>query len=598
MDIFSFVSLFGGLAMFLYGMDQMGDGLKNSSATTLKTVLSKVTSNVFTGFLLGAFIAALIQSSTATIVICVGLISAGMLELKQAVSITIGANVGTTVTAQIIRLLDINGASGVLLRLFQPEALAPIALIIGIILIKGSKKDTTKNVGRIAIGFGILFIGLLTMTEAMAPLADSPAFKSAIVELSKVPVLTLLIAMAFTALMTSSSATVGVLQTLCSTGLITFRIAYFYVVGAAIGTCITAAFLSGIGAKSDGKRLAYINVIFNITGAVVLIAIMEILYRMGYLQNLMQSTVTSGGVANFQTAYKLINAIVFLPLVPFLINLSYRIVKDDPQSSKKTVAADRFDTNLFRSPALALRYCDTVVGEIGKEVNENFELAIGQVIGYDEGVSERIADNEEYVDELTDRCSQYLVELSPFVVSDLESENLEDLLQALSEFERIGDLAVNIEEMARNMHKNGKSFSESAIKETKVLARALNGIIGLAEKAFGDGDVEAAKNIEPLEEVIDDLVEYTRESHIKRLKNGECSIDAGIAFLDMLTNMERIGDQCSNLALLVLKNHYPEINKHEYINHLHGGEDEFFNREYARLSKEYMDEIQSAEIEA
>ena len=597
MDFFSIITLGGGLAMFLYGMDLMGDGLKSSSASTLKTVLGKVTSNAFTGFLLGLLITALIQSSTATIVICVGLLGAGMLNIKQTISITIGANVGTTITAQIIRLLDVDGTTGTILRILKPDTLAPLALIIGIILMMAIKKDSVQNIGKIAVGFGILFVGLLTMTESMEPLADSVWFQDAILRLSNTPIITLLIAMVFTAIIASSSATVGVLQTLCSTGLITFRMAYFYVVGAAIGTCLTTAFLCSIGTKADSKRVAFMNVLFNVIGAAAFVTIMEIVYNMGLMPNLWNASVTSGSVADFQTLFKLANAIIFLPFIPVLIKISMKVIKDDPTEKKKVIPADRFDTHLFKSPALALRQCEIVVGDIGEEVKENFNMTMKQIIKFDKGKAQRILDTEEYIDELTDRCSQYLIELSPHVVSDRESEELGDLLQSLSEFERIGDLALNIQESAQAMDDENLKFSDTAKKEAVVLERALSNIIGLAQRAFKYGDADTATKIEPLEEVIDDLVEYARESHISRLKSGLCSVDGGIAFLDMLTNMERIGDQCSNLALMVLKHKYPDINKHEYIKYVHSGASEDFNKEYARLRKEYMDDIQSLDFE-
>ena len=588
MDIFSFISLGGGLAMFLYGMDIMGDGLKSSSAGTMKNILGKVSSNTFSAFLLGLFITALIQSSTATIVICAGLLGAGMLELKQAVSITMGANVGTTITAQILRLLDMDGAAGGALRMRKPETLAPVALLIGIILIKALKKDSVKNVGKIAVGFGILFIGLLNMTDAMAPLSESQTFRELIIKISDSPILALFLALGFTALIASSSASVGVLQTLCTTGLITFRIGYFYVVGAAIGTCIITSLLCSIGTRADVKRVAFINVVFNVTGIAIILAGMEVAYSAGFMPELWSSTMTSGGIADFQTLFKLINALAFLPFIPMLLKLSHKVVKDDPEENKRLIPADKFDVHLFRSPALALRQCELALGEMIAEVRNNFELSVKLLLSYDKEQEKILSDREDYIDEMTDRCSQYLLELSPHVVSDADSEKLGDILQALSEFERIGDLAVNISEIGQHLSEMQVHFSKTAAQEAMILTKAVGEIIERSQNAFVNDDIEAAKKVEPVEEVIDNLVEYCRENHIERLKDGVCSVDRGIAFIDMLTNLERIGDQCSNLALMVIQKHFPDITMHEYTKKLHSGDDSSFNAEYERLFAEYM----------
>ena len=597
MDIFSFITLGGGLAMFLYGMDVMGDGLKSSSGETLKNVLGKVSGNVFSAFMLGVLITALIQSSTATIVICVGLLGAGMLNLKQAVSITMGANVGTTITAQIIRLLDVDGGSSLLIRCLKPDTLAPAALIVGIIITMAIKKDAVQNVGKILIGFGVLFVGLLTMTDAMSPLAESESFRRLILRLTDTPIITMFIAIVFTAVIASSSATVGVLQTLCSTGLITFRIAYFYVIGAAIGTCITTSVLCSIGTKDNAKRVSMINIMFNVVGAVIFVGVMEVLYSTGALPNLWNRVITSGGIADFQTMFKLGNALVFLPFVGIMMKLACRIIKDDPVEEKTVIPADRFDTHLLKSPALAMRQCEMAVTDIASNAGKNLILAIGQLEVYDKDVKNKIYDREDYMDELADRCTQYLIELSPNVVSDIESENIGDTLQAVSEFERIGDLAINIQEISERLVEKKQSFSGGAKKEIEVLEDAVIKIVGLAEKAFENMDYDAARDIEPLEEVIDDLVEYSRNMHTKRLKNGQCKIETGIAFLDMLTNLERIGDQCSNLALLVLKRHNPGLNKHEYIRHLHNGESQTFNRKYSLMRDDYMDRLKDASSE-
>ena len=592
MDIFAFITLGGGLAMFLFGMDLMGAGLKGSSAGTLKTILSKITGNTFTGFLFGLLITAIIQSSTATIVICVGLLGAGILNLKQTICIAMGANVGTTITAQIIRLLDVQGSSSVLFKLFTPDTLAPVALIVGIILTMVSKKDVMQNIGKILVGFGILFVGLMTMTDSMEPLAQSKEFQNILMSLADRPIIILFVSIGFTALIQSSSASVGVLQTLCSTGLINFRLAYLYVMGAAIGTCIITSIICSLGTKADARRVSLVNIIFNITGIGAFIIVMEILYNMGYFPNLWTSVATSGVVANFQTIFKFCNAVVFLPFVPVLMKIACKVVKDDAEEEKKVVPADKFDTHLFRSPALAIDLCEGVIVEMAQEVSLNFKDAMGQLADYSKDVKNRIYNRETYIDELTDRCSQYLIELSPHVVSDTDSETIGDLLQALSEFERIGDLSINVQEIAERMNGSSQCFSDLAKKENSTLSAAVGEIIDLAYNAFSNNMLEQAVSIEPLEEVIDDLVDFSRDSHIERLKAGKCTVEAGIAFLDVLTNLERISDQCSNLALLVVKKFDPSINKHEYIAQLHKGENEVFNTKYDLYREKYYNELE------
>lgn len=583
--------------MFLYGMDLMGDGLKSSSATTLKNVLSKVTSNPFSGFLLGLFITSLIQSSTATIVICVGLIGAGMMTLSQAISITIGANVGTTITAQMIRLLDIDGAAGTILRMLKPDTLAPIALVVGMILIMAVKKDAAQNIGKIAVGFGILFIGILNMTNAMKPLATSEEFKNLIITLSDMPFVVFGVAAVFTAVIASSSATVGVLQTLCSTGVITMRLACFYVVGAAIGTCITTGVLCSIGTKAEARRVACVHIVYNFIGAIVFITGLEVLYHMGIIKPWLESYVFSGGVADMQTAYKLANALALLPFAKVLERLACRIVKDDVEDVKTAVPADRFDALLFNSPKLALEQCAITIEDMAKSVRENFDLAMKQALDYNEEIAKKLNDTEEYIDALTDRGSQYLVELSAYVEADNESDEIGDFLQAVSEFERIGDLAVNIQEIGQGLKEKQLAFSDMARREISVLSEVTGSIIDMANAAVCGSDLSAAKNVEPLEEVIDDLVEKARAGHVDRLKRGKCSVDGGIAFLDMLTNIERIGDQCSNLALMVIKRHNPEINKHEYIKRLHDGENTEFNKIYEQLKNKYLTALELIESE-
>lgn len=604
------VKMLGGLALFLYGMEIMGDGLKASSAGALKKALERVTSNTVKAFILGALITAVIQSSTATIVLTVGLIGAGVLDLKQSTAIVLGANVGTTITAQIIRLMDNSGSSSdeaSFLDLFTPEVLAPIAAVIGIVLIMFIKRSKTKNVGLIAIGFGILFIGLINMTTAMDPIKESDVFKDMIVKLSTNPIYGLIIGTLITAIVQSSSASVGILQALTVTGatgaasVINFNFAYSYVIGAALGTCITTAIVCSIGTKEDAKRVGFIHVIFSVIGGVLFMAAVEIMRAVGAFPDLWNSPVSGGGIADFQTIFKLVTALILLPFTPALIKLSKKVVKDRPSDEGDEEINENIkelNQQLLATPTLALEQVKHVLGHMCELSYKNYNTAVGLLLenngkSVDQTKLEKIAHREAMIDHMADATNNYLVSLAPHI--ETERDNLMDnyLMQTLTEFERIGDLAQNLADVARDLADNSQKLSDDAIDELVIMTDAVREAIELSYKAFVERDFKAASRVEPLEEVIDDLNEILRQRHFARVKAGKCTVSTGIYFFDALINLERLGDQCSDIAVYVLGLQNPKIvgNEHEYIRNLHHEQNEDYRREYANNTEKYTGKL-------
>ena len=374
--ILTLISLLGGLAMFLYGMEIMGDGLKQGSGATLKNFLGKLTQNALLGVITGALVTAIIQSSTATIVLTVGLIGAGILNLRQAVSIVLGANIGTTVTAQLLRLMDLETSNGSILTFFKPETLAPIALIIGIVLVMFIKKNNTKNAGTICIGFGVLFTGLISMTNAVEPLAESETFVNTISYFSNVPMLGILVGLVFTVIIQSSSAMVGILQALSSTGVLTFNLVYPIVMGINLGTCVTTAMVCSIGSSKDAKRTGIVHIVFNVIGTILFMIGMTLIRKAGAFPDLWQSIVDSGGIANFQTLFNLVTAIVLLPFTEVLVKISCKIVKDAPVEEDKYPEMAALDKKLMISPTVALNQVGKSLTAMAKAAKDNVERSL------------------------------------------------------------------------------------------------------------------------------------------------------------------------------------------------------------------------------
>ena len=591
MDATMIISLLGGLGLFLYGMETMSDGLKNSSADALRRALEKATSNLFKGFLLGFLITAVIQSSTATLVLAAGLIGAEIMTLRQGISIAMGASVGTTVTGQIVRLMDLDGGSGGIMKYLQPSTFAPVAIILGIILIMFIKRRGARNIGLIAMGFGILFIGLMTMTTSMKPLSESKTFLDFVVGISDRPILSLLMGLALTLVVQSSSASVGILQTLSSTGVMTFSCSYSYILGAAIGTSLVAMLLCMIGSKRDSKRLGAVNLIVSVIGALIFMIAMALLGRSGALGSLWEKSMTSGDIANFQMIFKLSTAILLLPFAQFFERLSKRMIPDrevlDSEDKDARIAKELsvLDPHLYNTPALALANAENVVIQMGDLAYKNYCAAVEQVFSCEDERTEKIQFREELLDRMADAMNRYLVGLWPHLVSEHENDQLTFLMQNFELFEHIGDMAQNINENAIALREQNLSLSEAGTEEIRKLSEAVEEALDLAISAFITHDLSIARRVEPLEEVVDDMGELFKQNHMNRLKAGECDIQTGLYFVDMILNFERISDQASDLAVytIALRDREVKGKEHQYLHNMHHG----FDPDYWKMFEEY-----------
>ena len=594
MTIFNIITLFGGLALFLYGMRLMGDGLKKGSSDAFKSAMEKVTNNPLVGFLLGLGVTAVIQSSTATIVLTSGLVGAGILSLHQSIGVILGANVGTTVTGQIIRLLDVNASDTSLLNFFKPSTLAPLASIIGILFIMAVKGRKSDTVGSITMGFGILFTGLLSMTAAVSPLSESETFANMFFQLSDKPVLGFLLGAGVAFLLQSSSATIGILQAISTTGALTFSSVYAIIIGVNIGDCVTTAIVCSIGSEADAKRTGVIHILFNIAGSVLVILGLMVLRGFGVLDPLWDRVLTSGGIANVHTVFRLVSAIVLLPICSRFEKLSRKLVKDGVQIGENVDhELSLLDEKFFTSPAIALSGAGEAITTMARLARSGVMNAMNVLEKFDRHTVDIIRENEDHIDKLADHVDNYLIRLSPHVPTGHSNDLLNYYIQCFGEFERIGDHAVNLTENAQEFIERNASLSPVARQELAVLTEALGEILDYTYSAFGATDYDAARKIEPVEEVVDDLVATLRSNHIHRVRDGQCTVYAGLTFLDILVNVERIADQCSNVGVFTLSMSDKHImnNHHDYIHELHQGKDPVFNRAYQETHDKYFGEL-------
>ena len=591
MSIFDLITLLGGLAMFLYGMRIMGDGLKESSSGPLKKALEHLTNSPVKAFLLGVGMTAIIQSSTATIVITSGLVGAGILSLRRSLGIILGANVGTTVTGQIIRLLDLDASGTSFLQFFKPSTLAPLALVIGIILIMGFKSQGSGKTGQIIIGFGILFSGLLNMTGAVTALTESGIIERLFATLGDSPLIGYLVGAGVAFVLQSSSASIGILQAFSMSGQLTFNAIYAVLVGIYLGDCVTTAIVCNIGAKPDAKRVGLVNILFNLSETVLILAGVTIIHQTGLLDGIWNNVIHSGGIANTNTIFNLSCAILLFPLLPVYEKISHKLVKDEP------VAPGKFDELLgalnpvfFSTPALAFGRCYEVLLVMFDMARTNIDRAFDMLVQYDKKTVAKISEDEAYVDLMADRVSNYLIQISGRITAPEHSEIMNQYYSVASEFERLSDHAMNIAEIATVLYENQTTFSPAALSELSVLRELINKVLEHSEQTFKKRDVASARHIEPLEEVVDDMVSALRGNHMDRLRTGACSLLTGTEFLNLLTEVERISDVCSNVGVATLARVIPEMRHqvHDYVSTLHSGRDEQFNREYQDAHDHYF----------
>ena len=586
------IQMLGGLAMFLYGIEVMGDGLKNSSGAALKQVLGKLTGNVVLGVLTGTLVTAVIQSSTATIVLAVALIGAGVLTLKQAVSIVLGANIGTTVTAWITTLAFVDAGDNWFLWLFDTDTLAPIALAIGIILIMFIKSKKSKTIGDICMGFGILFVGLMNMTGAVKGFADSPAFMEVLSKFSEVPFLGILAGLVLTVVVQSSSATVAMLQSLSATGAMDFSGVYPIIMGINIGTCIVTAFYCFVGGSArDSKRTGVVHVVFNTIGTVIFMIVMSILqHYQVFGADFWTMKVDSTVIAIFQTLFNLITAVMLLPFTDLLVKLSVLVVKDEKTKDHRHPELHTLDEHLYISPAVAVEEGTKAVAFMGDIARLNFAKGCEQLIRYDDTQLPDIDADEDCLDQFADRSDRFLIGLSKVVETEGDDRQVDMLLQVVPCFERIGDYATNMVELSQRLVEAETTFSDAAKQELEIISGAVNEILDITLSAFANNDNHAAKAIEPLEEVIDDMVMILRDRHTKRLKSGTCTVDTGLVFMEALTYLERASDQCSSIAVMMMARENETIlhNHYDYLKEIHEGNDAAYAAEKDRRREQYI----------
>lgn len=577
--------------MFLYGMRLMGDGLKAGSSGTLKRAMEKATNTPVKAFLLGLAMTAVIQSSTATIVITSGLVGAGIISLKQSLGVVIGANVGTTVTGQIIRLLDVDSSGASILQFFNPSTLAPLAMIVGIIIIMGVKSKGSGTLGQIIIGFGILFSGLLNMTDAVGTLTESGIVERLFSGLGDNPFVGYAVGAGVAFVLQSSSATIGILQAFSTSGQLTFGAIYAVLVGIYLGDCVTTAIVCNIGAKPEAKRVGIVNILFNLSKSALILVVVTIVHNIGLLDGIWNNTIRSGGIANTNTIFNLACAVLLLPMVGIYEKMSYRIVKDEPAvAGRYDEMLDALNPVFIDTPALAFGRCYELLLVMCQLARTNINRAFDLLNEYDRKIIDQMDEDEDYIDIMADRISNYLVQISAKITLPYHVEIMNYYYSAITEFERLGDHAVNIAEIATELKENDNAFSKEALSELVVLRELLDTILDYTYEAFRKQNQRAAHHIEPLEEVVDDMVNALKDNQLKRIRDGESGVFNGTEFFNLLSEAERISDVCSNVGVATVARATPEIEHqvHDYVSRLHSGRDEEFNRDYQEAHERYF----------
>lgn len=583
MDIFSVFTLLGGLAFFLYGMNVMSTGLEKLAGGKLEIVLKKMTSNKFKSLLLGMGITIAIQSSSAMTVMLVGLVNSGIMQLEQTVGVLMGSNVGTTLTAWLLSLTGVESDS-VLVKMLKPEAFAPVVALIGILLIMGAKSSKKNDIGRIFVGFAILMTGMTFMSDSVEPLADSPEFQNILTAFEN-PLLGVLVGAAFTGIIQSSAASVGILQAFSLTGGLTYGMALPIIMGQNIGTCVTAL-ISSIGVNKNAKRVAAVHVLFNCIGTLVLLPVVLILQSAVELP-IFNKAVTPVGIALMHTIFNILTTVLLLPFSKYLVRLAYLLVRDSSEereeAAKKTVMLDE---RLLKTPAVAVEACRSATVEMAELTRTTITDALGLLLKYDEKAAEKVAENENAIDNYEDKLNGYLVKISKSSITSFDGRKVSKMMHTIGNLERISDHAVNLVESAQEIHDKKLSFSDECKKEIVIISDAIAENINKAFDAYIKDDLSLAHKIEPLEEVVDNLSTELKNRHINRLQNDECTIELGYVYQDILTNLERISDHCSNIAGCLIEID-EKTNIHAYLHDLKEN-DETFRREYRRYSENYF----------
>ena len=581
MDIFGVFALVGGLALFLFGMDAMGKGLEKLSGGRLERLLEKLTSNRLKAVALGTLVTGIIQSSSATTVMVVGFVNSGIMKLTQAVGIIMGANIGTTITSWILSLSSIEGDS-FLLKLMKPSSFAPILALIGIILLMFCKSEKKKNIGTILVGFAILMTGMDQMSAAVKPLRDVPEFTNILLMFSN-PILGMLAGLVLTAVIQSSSASVGILQALCVTGAVPFGTALPIIMGQNIGTCVTAI-ISSIGTSKNAKRAAAVHLFFNIIGtAVFMIAFYTINAFMPF--EFLNTPADAAGIATVHSLFNIGATLLLLPFGNQLVKLATWVIKDSKEDQEKENIFKALDVRFLDTPSIALEQCKKLTDDMARITKDSLFGAIELLDNYSEKREKELVEMETLVDRYEDEVGAYLMKVNSRDLSNKDSHTVNTLLHSIGNWERISDHALNICDAAREIHEKKISFSKAATEELAVYTRAIKDILNMTVEAFEYDDISMAKKVEPLEEVIDDINLMIKNRHVQRLRAGECTIELGFVLNDILTNYERVSDHCSNVAVTIIQTEDYDVEAHQYIGRLKD-EDEF-KRAIELVQREY-----------
>ena len=570
--------LFGGLAFFLYGMSMLSGGLENLTGGTLEQTLKKVTRNPFLSFFLGAGITIAIQSSSAMTVMLVGLVNSGIVDFCDTFGVVMGSNVGTTLTAWLLSLAGIGG-DNFFLTLLKPMTFAPLLAFIGILFRMISKEEKKKNIGLIFIGFAILMTGMDFMSNSMNSVQEMKGFQSLLTAFSS-PIVALLISILFTGIIQSSAATIGIVQALALTGAITYEMAIPLVLGANIGTCITA-FLSSFGTNKNAKRVVALHIYVNVLGSVVCMIILYILKATG--ASILSMTVSMFGVAIIHTLFNLVNTIVLIPFKKAIYKLCELTVKGDNDKTHTVF----LDERLFNNTALAVSECHRLTNEMAEHARDSLTKAIGLISEYKSETTQYIRENEELIDKYEDKLGTYLVRLSNNELSENLSHSIARMLHSIGDFERIGDHALNICKVAEEMHNKNIHFSDEAKKEIAVITNAVTEILNMTVDSFINDDIELASHVEPLEQVIDTLNKKLKARHVARLQSGECTIELGFVFTDLLTNYERVSDHCSNVAVYTMQLPSDKLDAHKYLAKIKNAETGTFVDDFNMYAEKY-----------
>lgn len=579
MDLFDVLTLIGGLSLFLFGMNIMGQALERKAGNKLKDLLAKMTNSKFKGFLTGLVITAVIQSSSATTVMVVGFVNSGLMTLRQAINVIMGANIGTTITSWILSLGDIDGSS-ILITLLKPTSFTPILALVGIIFYMFLKDDSKKDIGSILLGFATLMFGMDTMSNAVSGLANVPGFSNLFILFTN-PLLGVLVGALLTAIIQSSSASVGILQALSSTGQVTYGAAVPIIMGQNIGTCVTCL-LSSIGTNKNARRAAVVHLLFNTIGTVVILTLFCIIKTFVYIP-LLSEQASMFGIALTHSIFNVLCVMILLPMSALLEKLALRIIPDDKIKEKY----DELDTRLFVTPTLALAQAKSSLSDMADTSRKAITMALKSVNNYSDKLYEDILKQEDKNDRYEDKIGTYLVDLSSKnTLSESESKEVSKMLKIIGDLERIADHAINIGQASRELRDKNLSLSEDAIKEMDNMLNAVKECVDLSLLAFEKDDLAIALKVPPLEEVIDELKAKLRANHIDRVKRRQCSIEAGFIWSDLLTNLERVGDHCNNIATEIIDDLNYD-NRYFHKTKRHASDDEGYDVMYRDYSLKY-----------